>query len=199
MADENKKTPATGNEADNKMTVSPAEFEKIPLEFIIATPLLTTIQAHKVAALTTLEFIQQLKDSPNVEFSVKVKKVDANGKETLEDRKVSVPLLSIVKVPSLSFDSLSVSFNYSIQQVYKASASTSGGIQCKIETKGLLSKFVGASFSGSLEKKTSEELSNSRSGNLEVKIQVSESPLPQGLQKIIDGMVAGINNQIEGK
>jgi len=128
-----------------------------------------------------------------------VKKVDADGKETLEDRKVSVPLLSIVKVPSLSFDSLSVSFNYSIQQVYKGSSEQSGSLSGEIKTSGLLSKFVGASFSGSLEKKTSEELTSSRSGNLEVKINVSESPLPQGLQKIIDGMVAGIHNQIESK
>jgi len=181
--------------AEEKMTISPAEFEKIPLEFIIATPLLTTIQAHKVAALTTLEFIQQLKDSENAEFSVKVKRVNADGTESLEDRKISVPLLSMVKVPSLNFDSLSVSFNYSIQQVHKATSSTSGNLQGKLETTGLLSKFVGASFSGSLEKKTNEELSSSRSGNLEIKIHVSESPLPPGLQKIIDAMVSGINNQ----
>lgn len=178
----------------DKMTVSPAEFEKIPLEFIIATPLLTTIEAHKVAAKTTLEFIQALKDT-NHKFKVKVKNVDAQGNETLEDRVIDVPLLSMVKVPSLNFDSLSVSFNYSIQQVHKSSKTSSGGISGGIETKGLLSKFVGASFSGSLEKKTNEELSSGRSGNLEIKIHVSESPLPAGLQKIMDAMVAGINNQ----
>jgi hypothetical protein len=180
---------------EDKVTISPAEFEKIPLEFIIATPLLTTIQAHKAAALTTLEFIQQLKDSPNAEFSVKVKKINTDGTETLEDRVISVPLLSIVKVPSLTFDSLSVSFNYSIQQVYKSSAETAGSLKGGLETKGLLSKFVGASFSGSLERKSNEELTSGRSGNLEIKIHVSESSPPAGLQKLIDAMVAGINNQ----
>jgi hypothetical protein len=179
-----------------KMTVSPAEFEKIPLEFIIATPLLTTIEAHKVAAKTTLDFIEALKDN-NHTFKVKAKQVDASGKETLVDRKVEVPLLSMVKVPSLNFDSLSVSFNYSIQQVHKSSKTSGGSLQGSIETKGLLSKFVGASFSGSLEKKTNEELSSGRSGNLEIKIHVSESPLPAGLSKILDAMVAGINNQAE--
>ncbi len=199
MSNGNKNLNAAGNEPEpeNKMTVSPAEFEKIPLEFIIATPLLTTINAHKMAALTTLDFIQQLKDSPNAEFSVKVKKVGADGKETLEDRKISVPLLSIVKVPSLTFDSLSVSFNYSIQQVYKGSTEKSGSLKGELKTTGLLSNFVGASFSGSLEKKSKEELSSSRSGNLEITIHVSESAMPPGLAKIIDAMVAGINNQTE--
>jgi len=190
--------PKAGAEPENKMTVSPAEFEKIPLEFIIATPLLTTINAHKMAAIATLDFITQLKNTPNAEFTVQVKNVGADGKETLQDRKISVPLLSIVKVPSLSFDSLDVSFNYSIQQVYKGSSEKSASLKGEIKTTGLLSKFVGASFSGSIEKKSSEELSTSRSGNLEIKIHVSESATPPGLQKIIDAMVAGINNQTEG-
>lgn len=181
------------NETNQKMTVSPAEFEKIPLDFIIATPLLTTIEAHKVAAATTLDFIKKLKDE-KADFKFQVKDV-VDGKETFSDRDISVPLLAMVKVPSLNFDSLSVSFNYSIQQVHKASEETSKNISGSIETKGLLSKFVGASFSGGLEKKTNEELTSSRSGNLEIKIHVSESPMPAGLQKILDAMVAGINTK----
>jgi len=187
---------AKQNDQENKerITVSPAEFEKIPLDFIIATPLLTTIEAHKIAAKTTLDFIDSLKEN-NQKFKLKVKSTDAGGNEAVIDKEVEVPLLSMVKVPSLNFDSLSVSFNYSIQQVHKSSKSSGGSLQGSIETKGLLSKFIGASFSGSLEKKTNEELSSGRSGNLEIKIHVSESPLPVGLQKILDAMVAGINNQ----
>lgn len=174
-------------------TVSPAEFEKIPLEFIIATPLLTAIQAHKEAARSTLDFIKELKDS-TTEFAVNVKEIDDKGKETSVVKKISVPLISIVKVPSLNFDSMSISFNYSIQQVHKTTASSGGALQGEIKSSGILSKFIGASFSGSLEKKSNNEMSSSRSGNLEIKINISESPMPAGLQKIIDAMVAGISN-----
>jgi hypothetical protein len=184
------------NNVKEELMVSPAEFEKIPLEYIIASPLLTTIEAHKVAAMTTLEFIDKLKKE-KAEFEVDVKQVDANGNETILKKKINVPLLSMVKVPSLNFDSLSVSFNYSIQQVHKVSKETGGSLEGKIETKGVLKKFVGASFSGSLEKKTNEELTSGRSGNMEIKIHVSESALPAGLQKILDAMVSGI--QIDEK
>lgn len=179
--------------APDLQTVSPAEFEKIPLEFIIATPLLTAIQAHKQAAMTTLAFIKELKDS-TTEFSVNVKEIDSKGKETSVVRKISVPLISLVKVPSLNFDSMSVSFNYSIQQVHKSTEDSTKQGKADIHTSGILSKFIGASFSGSIEKKTTDELTSSRSGNLEIKINISESPIPAGLQKIIDAMVAGINN-----
>jgi len=183
--------PPKDENAKTELMVSPAEFEKIPLEFIIASPLLTTIEAHKIAAMTTLEFIEKLKGN-NATFKVDVKQVDADGNEKIIAKEINVPLLSMVKVPSLNFDSLSVSFNYSIQQVHKVTKSSGGSLEGSIETKGVLKKFVGASFSGSLEKKTNEELTSGRSGNMEIKIHVSESALPAGLQKILDAMVSGI-------
>ncbi len=54
----------------NETIASPAEFAKIPLDFIIATPLLTTIEAHKVAAMTTLEFVKTLNGSPNLDLKM---------------------------------------------------------------------------------------------------------------------------------
>ncbi len=76
---------AKANELNSKPTgvVSPAEFAKIPLDFIIATPLLTTIEAHKVAAQTTLDFINKLNDNTkNVEFDTTVEQIDADGNAT---------------------------------------------------------------------------------------------------------------------
>ena len=49
--------------SNNSAVVTPAEFAKIPLDFIIATPLLTVIEAHKAAASTT---VRPLLVRPNV-------------------------------------------------------------------------------------------------------------------------------------
>src|SRR5688572_10723646 len=115
--------------ADGDINVSPAEFQKIPLDFIIATPLLTTINAHRQAAETTLAFITKLLNKPadgngpggvdNLQFKMKVNEVDSTGKSVQVEREISVPLITLVKVPSLNFDSMSVSFNYNISQISK--------------------------------------------------------------------------------
>ena len=131
--------PVASNEKVSPSVVSPAEFEKIPLDFIIATPLLTTIEAHKAAASTTLNFIETLKDK-TVEFNVKVNETDANGKTSEVDKKIAVPLLSVVKIPSLNFDSLSVSFNYNISQIYKETEGSKQNADIKVATKGVLSR-----------------------------------------------------------
>ena len=176
-------------------TVSPAEFSKIPLDFIIATPLLTTIEAHKVAAETTLQFINELNDpAKKVEFDTTVTETDDNGVVTSKERKITVPLLALVKVPSLNFDSLSVSFNYNISQVYTEKKSTGSKANLEVGTTGLLSKFIGAKLSGSIEHTSNRENTANRGGTLDVKVHVSESPLPAGLQKIINAITDNIQD-----
>lgn len=175
--------------------VTPAEFAKIPLDFIIATPLLTTIEAHKVAAETTLQFINELNDKgKNVEFETTVTETDSNGNVTEAGKKIKVPLLALVKVPSLNFDSLSVSFNYNISQIYRETKKTTSGANLEVGTTGLLAKFIGAKLTGSIEHTTNRENTANRGGTLDVKVHVSESPLPAGLQKVINSITENISD-----
>lgn len=171
---------------------SPAEFSKIPLDFVIASPLLTTIEAHKAAAQTTLEFVEKLGEADNMQFAFEEKTSDTSGKETSRNKNVSVPLLALTKVPSLNFDALSVNFRYNISQVITEKKKTTSKAQANIETKGVLSKFVGASLSGSVEHSSSRENTANRGGTLDVKVHVSESQLPAGLEKVINAMVENI-------
>lgn len=193
---EEKTTKTLAEKAINPSIASPAEFAKIPLDFIIASPLLTVIEAHKIAAQTTLEFVEKLK-SENMDFEFKEEVTSAAGVTTSQNRKVSVPLIALTKVPSLNFDSLSVSFQYNISQVVTENNSKERAASAKIATKGILSKFVGASLSGSISNASSRENTVNRGGTLDVKLHVSESQLPAGLQTVIDAMVQGMG--IAGK
>ncbi|MTI23162.1 DUF2589 domain-containing protein [Fulvivirga sp. RKSG066] len=178
-------------EKDVPTIASPSEFAKIPLDFVIATPLLTTIEAHMAAAETTLHFIKGL-SGQNQTFKMNLRTTDKEGKESSEEREVNVPLLAIAKVPSLNFDSLSVSFKYNISQVITETSGTKSRASAEIGTKGLLSKFLSASLTGSIEHSSNRENTVNRGGTLDVKIHVSESQLPAGLEKIINAMVENI-------
>jgi hypothetical protein len=105
---------------------------------------------------------------------------------------MKVPMLALVKVPSLNFDSLSVSFQYNISQVVTEKNATNKAAKAEIATKGLLAKFVGASLNGSISNTSSNENTVNRGGTLDIKLHVSESALPAGLQKVINAMVEGI-------
>jgi hypothetical protein len=188
--------------ADGDINVSPAEFQKIPLDFIIATPLLTTINAHRQAAETTLAFITKLLNKPadgngpggvdNLTFKMKVSEIGTDGKPVEATREISVPLITLVKVPSLNFDSMSVSFNYNISQISKEVNTNAQSAKLDIGTTGILKGFLNASLVGSVEHSRTRETTSNRGGSLEVKVNVSESQLPAGLQKILDALVENI-------
>jgi hypothetical protein len=187
---DNTVTPADDDNNAVSPTVSPAEFTKIPLEFIIATPLLTTIEAHKAAASVTLNFIESLKDK-TVNFKINSDVTDANG-TTTKGQEVIVPLLSVVKVPYLTFDSLSVSFNYNISQVYRQEDKSLQKAEIKASTKGALAAFIDASLTGSIEHSRTRENVSNRGGSLEIKLHVSETQMPPGLEKVISAIVENI-------
>jgi hypothetical protein len=188
--------------ADGDINVSPAEFQKIPLDFIIATPLLTTINAHRQAAETTLAFITKLLNKPadgngpsgvdNLTFKMKVNELKADGTSIQVDREISVPLITLVKVPSLNFDSMSVSFNYNISQISKEVNTNAQAANVNIGATGILKGFINASLVGSVEHSRTRETTSNRGGTLEVKVNVSESPMPAGLQKVLDALVENI-------
>lgn len=174
-----------------KPAVSPAEFAKIPLDFVIATPLLTAINAHRQASLTTLEFVQGL-IGKQMEFELEMESTIGTENAAVR-KKVKVPTLSMVKITNLSFDSISVSFNYAISEIINDERKREGNIIGEIGTTGILSKFLHASFSGSLNSTRSTEHTVNRGGSLDVKIHVSEAELPAGLQKVINALTDNIN------
>src|SRR5690606_36251862 len=190
------------------VVVTPGEFAKIPLDFVIATPLLTTIEAHKIAAHTTLEFVKGLlpdvqpdKDgnlsmTNAVTFKMLVKEKNAQGQDISSEREVTVPMIALVKVPSLNFDSLGVSFTYNISQIARENTTTHSKGELQVGTKGILAQFVNASFVGSVDHNRLHENTSNRGGSLEVKVHVSESQLPAGLQKIIDAVVDAVDSEL---
>lgn len=170
------------------VTFSPAEFEQLNLDSIIYAPLAATIKAHVQAANTTLDYIEQVNKMGDKTFTRTTK--DSTGKDVTKS--ISVPTLALVKVPNINFDSLSLDFEYSISQVYMSKSSrdfalggnAGGGIgPIKFGLKG--------SYSNS---RSSENTIN-KSGSLSIKLHASESAMPEGLSKVLNWLVQGVDEQ----
>ncbi|MCG3165565.1 MAG: hypothetical protein POELPBGB_01333 [Bacteroidia bacterium] len=163
--------------------VPAAEFQALPLEFIISAPLVATVKAQKVAAESTRDFINSfIKDGKPVTVDFSAKVTDTNG---AKDVSISAPLLAIVPIPHLRIDSLSVNFKYEITQTVKDSKATDKGVDLSVSTGAALSPWVSATLKGSVSSKSSEESVMNRSGVLDITVHASEAPMPEGLQKIL--------------
>ena len=129
----------------------------------------------------------------NKQTTVKTEDTAADGTTTTSTKQVDVPLLAITKVPQLNFDKLEVNFNYSISQVAKQTRETAADAKLSIKAPGLLGKLLNISFKGNVSTKRTSENTVNRGGELDVKVTVSESGTPPGLEKIINAMVSGID------
>jgi hypothetical protein len=135
-----------------------------------------------------LDFVTELSGKPPVTFTSEITRDVQGGQPVTETLTIKAPLLSIVKIPSMRFDSMTVAFNYAISQVHKVNVDSSINIGGSVSAAGPLKAFVNASFTGNYTRSKSQESTGSRSGNLDIRISVSEADLPAGLEKIINAM-----------
>lgn len=176
-----------------------AEFQALPLEFIIASPLTAVVKAQAVAAEATRGFIAEMIDKTSnkpvsVDFNIdyRLGEGNGNGKGSMTALSVKAPLLSMVPIPHLRIDSLTVHFRYEISQIAKSAAASEKGVEFGAQTGAMLSPWASATLKGSVSSRSSEESTMNRSGSLEITIHASEAPIPEGLAKILSLMAKSI-------
>lgn len=178
-----------------EQTLPATDFQALPLDAIIAAPLISAINAQKAAAETTRDFITHFlnpisKDDltkgyePQIaRFSLKTKTTDADGKEVENNVALDAPVLSMVPVPHLRIDSITTHFRYEVRQFVGTKKETakegevSGGIK--------FLPFIDFSLKGNLSSRSSEESTTNRSGMLEITVHASEAPIPEGLARLL--------------
>jgi hypothetical protein len=165
--------------ADPKQILPAAEFQSLPLEFIISAPLAGAVKAQAVVAQNVKDFVTAFKDT-NVTFTAAT---FTNGAE--DKVNVQVPLLSMIPVPHLRIDSLTIDFKYELSQIVADKQSLDTGIDLSAGTTGVLSKFISATIKGSVTSRSSSESTVNRSGHLAVTVHASEAPMPEGLARVL--------------
>jgi hypothetical protein len=174
--------------ANNDLQFRPAEFEAIPLDFIVAAPLLAAINAVTAAALATRDFIQTVGDAQR-NLSLSIAKKTGNTEENVT---IQAPLLALLPIPHLRIDSLTTHFRYEITQTIEEKKSTSSGANTEIGLPKLFSVFGKLSLTGHVTHESSSSSTTNRSGVMEVTIHASQSDVPKGLEKLLNLMADSI-------
>jgi hypothetical protein len=176
--------------ADEKNLIG-AEFQALPLEYLVSAPLVAAVNAQRVAAESTKTFVESMIDNGKpitVDFSIDSKSSD--GSTASID--VNAPLLALVPVPHLRIDSLTTRFTFEISQTCRTASETQKSINTEISSGKALSPWVSASLKGSASSKGSKESTLNRSGQLDITVQASESEIPEGLARVLSLMTSAI-------
>lgn len=170
-----------------------AEFQALPLEFIMAAPLIATVKAQSAVAEAARGFIESMLDDQgapkSVQFQTTVKQSDGGDKSVT----IAAPLLALVPVPQLRIDELTVHFKYEITQILRSSRATDAEVGIQMGVGKTLTPWVEATLKGAVTSKSAQESTVNRSGQLEITLHASEAPMPEGLARLLNLLAKSID------
>jgi hypothetical protein len=188
------------------MTRAVAELKEIPFGYLIGEPLKAAIEAQAIAAKTTIDFIEKVGFIPpndqdmlfvdetadadggkvrNVTFSYK--KVDQNGGES--DATLTVPILSIVPIPYIRIDEMTIDFTAKLNDTIQHTDKTN----FKLDTS-VTGKYSSWWSPISLEFRTAMSLERSQANaskfireyTMNIHVRAVQDDMPAGLAKVLN-------------
>lgn len=181
----------------NEKNLIGAEFQALPLDYLISTPLIAAVKAQSIAAQTTREFIESMIDEDGKPQTINFSVEQLSGDGESNNISVKAPLLAITPVPHLRIDSMTINFTFEISQTYRDASETNKSVDMSVST-GKLSPWVKASIKGSASSKATKESQTNRSGQLDITVNASEAPIPEGLARVLSLMTSAIQTPSTG-
>ena len=154
------------------------QFSGLPIENLIAAPLLAAAEGQISLAQTTASFITDV----GMDDKGNTKSVTFQYEDGTEHVALNVPLLSIINIPSLCVDEIDINFNMEVQTQSSTKSST--------DSSAKVNASVGfGCWKASFEGKVSHHSESNRSSDTSAKYTVAvkgKQEKPEGLMKVLD-------------
>lgn len=206
--------------ADNNNSNQPStlvnDLNSLDFSIYIGGPMQAAVSAQNAAAMAVVNFIKQVgfetstsndgddedeggggESTTTATTSEKVRYVTFFYEKNLEDGttatyKLSVPLLTIVPIPSLRIEEMTIDFNAKLNSVETEDVSSSLGASASL---GIGFKKVGFKASASYRRTSVSGSKIERSYEMNVHVKVVNDEIPAGLDRILRILESEITNK----
>jgi hypothetical protein len=178
------------------------ELNSLDFSVYIGGPLQAAVQAQHAAAMSQVSFIEAVgfegdvgsKKLRYVDFTFEKKVANPDNTE-FEDQEVTikVPFLTMLTIPALRIDEMTIDFNAKLTSTETSSLSTEFGMDASL---GINYKVVNFKASASYKRKSTRDVSVEKTYNMAVHVRVVNDELPEGLDRILtmlEDSIASIN------
>jgi hypothetical protein len=159
----------------------------LPVEELISAPLIAAANSQGKLAMITADFIQKVgvKESGDIR-TVEFKYEDTNENGETTQKKLDVPLLSIVNIPSLSVKSVDVGFTMEIKTQSMDKSSNETNTKVEATYGGSWWCPVKCKMSGTIATKSENTRSTDKSAKYDIKVSARDDGMPEGLSRVLD-------------
>jgi hypothetical protein len=182
-----------------------AELNSLDFNNYIGGPLQAAVQAQHAAAMSQVQFIQEVGFIPGatpadpselryVDFKYK-KSVPNDAGTSFEEKTVElkVPFLTMLTIPALRIEEMTIDFNAKLTSTETSNVSSEFAASASL---GINYKVVNFKASASYKRSTSRGTSVEKTYNLGVHVRVVNDEIPAGLDRVLtmlEDSIASIN------
>ncbi|UPG90728.1 DUF2589 domain-containing protein [Luteibacter aegosomaticola] len=173
------------------MTIA-EQFRGLPMGDLVGAPLIAACEAQVSLARATADFINKVGFEDDGEGNLKTRTSafhfsrpvqDAEGNWHDEKVEMSVPLLSIVKVPTLSVENVDITFDMEVKSATHDKSSLDIGATVDASWSGFGAK---VSVQGSIASHKENTRTSDNSAKYHVNLQARDGGMPEGLARVMD-------------
>ncbi|KJV36088.1 DUF2589 domain-containing protein [Luteibacter yeojuensis] len=175
------------------MTISD-QFRGLPMGDLVGAPLMAACEAQVRLAQSTADFINKVgfehdangvatdkSRTSDFKFMRPVQQDDGTWKE--EQVSMSVPLLAIVKVPTLAVEDVNITFDMEV----KTSTNDKNAVDSKTDFSASWGGFgAKVAVSGSVSTHKENTRTSDNSAKYHVNVQARDTGMPEGLARVMD-------------
>lgn len=173
------------------------QFKGLDMHSLIAEPLMVACEAQSMLAASTTKFIQdagleKAKDGKSeiktTAFSFQRGLLGENGENIgTQTVNMEVPLLAIVKIPTLAIDDINVTFDMDVTSVEcSEKSSDQGGTRAENARIGFGPFSAKVNIKGSVASHEKNTRSTDNAKKYQVSVEAKDAGIPEGLERMLE-------------
>lgn len=180
-----------------------SQFAGLPMGALIGGPLTAASEAQVQLATATADFIKtvgfetddtgNITNTRTVSFSFTRPTLGEDGAAGSERVALEVPILAIVKVPSLSIVQVDVTFDMEVKSSETSASSTDTSASVEATASGGWGPFkASVTIKGSVASHKENTRSSDNSAKYHVEVHAKDDGMPEGLARVLDILATSV-------
>lgn len=168
----------------------------LPIEKMIAAPLVATIQAQSQMSHMLAQYVQDVGIDSNgnvrmVKMKYSENTVDQNGNTSAQDRYIQAPFLALTGIPNLAIEDVNIAFDLEVTTAEEDVTKNNADSTVTSEYKSIWSP-VTAKFSGSVSHSSEQTRRTDTRAKYSFNVNARKQGTPEGLMRIIDAVTNAV-------
>lgn len=179
------------------------QFSALPMATLIGSPLQAACDAQLQLAQATAGFINtvglhEVSDGVTEARTVEFKYNQMQDDGTTRKMSINVPLLSIIKVPSLSIDTVDITFDMEVKTAEEQKSSTDSSASMEASAKfGFFLAKGSVNLKGSVSSHKENTRKTDTSAKYHVEVHAKDLGTSEGMSRVLDILYAAIKPKDE--